>query len=59
MSSSRSGRFAWIAGAVVVVAGGVAALAAFDLDWGSAVTHYAFYVMFTAALRGLAGFMPL
>lgn len=50
----------WVyVGPPFVVAGGVAALASFDLDWGSAVTHYAFYVMFTAALRGLAGFMPL
>jgi len=41
------------------VAGGLAALAAFDLDWGTAVAHFSLYVMFTALLRWLAGFMPL
>ena len=41
------------------VAGGLAALAAFDLDWGTAVAHFSLYVIFTALLRWLAGFMPL
>jgi len=38
---------------------GLAALAAFDRDWGTAVAHFSLYVMFTALLRWLAGFMPL
>ena len=41
------------------MAGGLAALAAFDLDWGTSVAHYSLYVMFTALLRWLAGFSPL
>jgi hypothetical protein len=41
------------------IAGGLAALAALDLDWGTAVAHFSLYVIFTALLRWLAGFMPL
>jgi hypothetical protein len=40
-------------------AGALAALAAYDLDWGTGVAHYSLYVMFTALLRWLAGFMPV
>ena len=36
------------------IAGGLAALAAFDLDWGTAVAHFSLYVIFTALLRWLA-----
>ena len=42
-----------------LVAGALAALATFDLDWGTGVAHYSLYVMFTALLRWLAGFMPI
>jgi hypothetical protein len=42
-----------------LVAGAVAALATLDLDWGTGVAHYSLYVMFTALLRWLAGFMPV
>jgi len=42
-----------------LVAGALAALATLDLDWGTGVAHYSLYVMFTALLRWLAGFMPL
>jgi hypothetical protein len=42
-----------------VVAGALAALATLDLDWGTGAAHYAFYVMFTALLRWLAGFLPV
>ena len=41
------------------LAGSLAALAAYDLDWGTGVAHYSLYVMFTALLRWLAGFMPV
>jgi len=41
------------------VAGALAALATLDLDWGTGVAHYSLYVMFTALLRWLAGFMPV
>ncbi|MFM8892230.1 MAG: hypothetical protein ACKOTB_11540 [Planctomycetia bacterium] len=40
-------------------AGSLAALAVYDLDWGTGVAHYSLYVMFTALLRWLAGFMPV
>lgn len=39
--------------------GGLAALAAFDLDWGAAVAHFSLYVLVTATLRWLAGFPPI
>jgi len=42
-----------------LVAGALAALATLDLDWGTGVAHYSLYVMFTALLRWLAGFMPV
>jgi len=42
-----------------LVAGGLAALASFDLDWGTGVAHFSLYVMFTAVLRWLAGFVPI
>jgi hypothetical protein len=42
-----------------MVAGALAALATLDLDWGTGVAHYSLYVMFTALLRWLAGFMPV
>jgi hypothetical protein len=42
-----------------LVAGSLAALATLDLDWGTGVAHYSLYVMFTALLRWLAGFMPV
>jgi hypothetical protein len=41
------------------LAGALAALAAFDLDWGMGVTHFSLYLLFTALLRWLAGFMPI
>lgn len=41
-----------------IAPGALAALVAFDLDWGPAAAHFSFYVLFTALLRGLAG-MPL
>ncbi len=41
------------------LAGALAALAAFDLDWGAGVTHFSLYLLFTALLRWLAGFMPI
>jgi len=37
----------------------LAALATLDLDWGQGVAHYSLYVIFTALLRWLAGFMPV
>jgi hypothetical protein len=40
-------------------AGALAALASYDLDWGTGVAHYSLYVLFTASLRWLAGFMPV
>lgn len=39
--------------------GGLASLAAFDLDWGAAVAHFSLYVLVTATLRWLAGFPPI
>jgi len=42
-----------------VTAGALAALAAFDLDWGTAAVHFSFYVLFTSLLRWLAGLAPL
>ena len=40
-------------------AGALAALASFDLDWGTGVAHFSLYVVFTALLRWLAGFPPI
>jgi hypothetical protein len=39
--------------------GALAALVAFDLDWGAAAAHFSFYVLFTALLRWLSGLPPL
>ena len=50
----------WLAiGPAFVLPGALAALVAFDLDWGAAAAHFSFYVLFTALLRGLAGLPPL
>lgn len=46
-------------GPMFVTAGAIAAMAAFDLDWGTAVAHFTFYAMFTAFLRWLMGLPPL
>ncbi|MCE9629793.1 MAG: cysteine-rich KTR domain-containing protein [Planctomycetia bacterium] len=46
-------------GPMFVVAGAIAALATFDLDWGTAVAHFSCYAMFTAFLRWLLGLPPL
>jgi len=40
-------------------AGGLAAVASFDLDWGVGVTHYSLYVVITALMRFLAGYPPV
>jgi hypothetical protein len=42
-----------------VVSGALAALVAFELEWGSAVAHFSLYAMFTALLRWLLGLPPL
>jgi hypothetical protein len=44
---------------IFVAAGGLAALVAFELDWGPAVAHYGFYVIVTATMRWLAGLPPV
>jgi len=50
----------WIyLGPLFVVPGALAALATLDLDWGVAVGHFSFYVLFTSFLRWLAGLPPL
>jgi hypothetical protein len=46
-------------GPLFVAAGGLAALATFDLEPGAAAIHFSFYVLFTALLRWLAGLLPL
>lgn len=46
-------------GPMFVAAGGLAALATFDLEPGNAAAHFSFYVLFTALLRSLAGLTPL
>lgn len=46
-------------GPLFVAAGGLAALATFDLEPGNAAVHFSFYVLFTALLRWLAGLLPL
>jgi hypothetical protein len=49
----------WIyIGPAFVLPGALAALAAFDLDWGEAAAHFSFYVLFTALLRMVAGIQP-
>ncbi len=42
-----------------VLPGALAALVAFELDWGTAAAHFSFYVLFTALLRWLVGLTPL
>ncbi|NBX30352.1 hypothetical protein EBR04_07925 [bacterium] len=50
----------WIyLGPLFVLPGALAALATLDLDWGAAVAHFSFYVLFTSLLRWLAGLPPL
>ncbi len=39
----------------LVVAGGLAAVAAFDLEFGNAMFHYGFYLLATLVLRWVAG----
>lgn len=39
--------------------GALAALAAFDFDWGTAVAHFSLYAIVTVLARWLAGFPPL
>jgi hypothetical protein len=52
--------WAWVyLGPPFFLAGSLASLAAYDLDWGTGVAHYSLYVMFAALLRWLAGFMPV
>lgn len=52
--------WSWVfLGPFFAFAGGLAAFAALDLDPGTAVAHFSLYVIFTALLRWLAGFMPL
>lgn len=42
-----------------VVSGALAALVAFELEWGTAVAHFSLYAMVTALLRWLLGLPPL
>jgi hypothetical protein len=42
-----------------VGSGALAALVAFELEWGSAVAHFSLYAIFTALLRWLVGLPPL
>lgn len=52
--------WSWVfLGPFFAVAGGLAALAALDLDWSTAIAHFSLYAIYTALLRWLAGFMPL
>jgi len=46
-------------GPLFFVPGALAALVALELEWGPAVAHFSFYVLFTASLRWLAGLPPL
>lgn len=46
-------------GPMFVISGAIAALTAFELEWGSAVAHFSFYAMVTAFLRWLLGLPPL
>jgi hypothetical protein len=45
-------------GPLFMVAGGLAAFATLDLDWGNAMVHFSFYVLFSALLRSLARLTP-
>lgn len=49
----------FVVGPLFVAAGGLAAFAALDLDWGSAMVHFSFYVLFSALLRSLAKLTPI
>lgn len=42
-------------GPIFGFAGALAAFAALDLDWGTAVAHFSLYVLFTALLRWILG----
>lgn len=56
----RTEPWQWIyLGPIFGFAGALAALAALDLDWGSAAVHYALYVLFTATLRSITGLSPI
>ncbi len=46
-------------GPLFVAAGGLAAYASFDIEWGNAVVHYSFYVLVCSLLRWLVGLQPL
>ena len=46
-------------GPLFFAAGGVAALASFELEWSPAVLHFSLYLLCTAILRWLAGFTPV
>jgi len=46
-------------GPLFMAAGGLAAFATLDLDWGNALVHFSFYVLLTSALRAVAGLKPL
>jgi hypothetical protein len=55
-----SGPQVWIfAGPPFFVVGGAAAFAALDLEFGSAVMHYAFYLGVTVVLRLVMGLLPV
>jgi hypothetical protein len=50
----------WLfAGPPFFVVGGAAAYAALDLEFGSAVMHYAFYLGVTVVLRLVMGLPPV
>ena len=40
-------------------AGGLAAVASFDLDWGVGIGHFSSYIFLTALMRYLAGYPPI
>ena len=42
-------------GPIFGFAGALAAFATLDLDWGTALAHFAFYVLFTSLLRWILG----
>jgi hypothetical protein len=44
---------------VFVAAGGAAAYALFDLDFGTASLHYSFYLIVTLLLRAAIGLPPV
>lgn len=59
-AESTSEMYQWLfIGPIFFAAGGLAALASLELDWGPAVAHYSFYVLVTATLRWLAGMTPV